>query len=55
MRPHQTAPHPLVRQLAEWRLPMEADPAVDDAVTRMLRSIDRHLQRQQEPHEEKAV
>jgi hypothetical protein len=53
MRPQQTPSLALGRQLAEWRQPVEADPAVDDAVKRMLRSLDNYLQRQQEPEESK--
>ena len=31
----------LGRQLAEWRRPLDSDPAVDEAVTRLLRALDR--------------
>ena len=41
----------LGQQLAEWRKPLDDDPAVDEAVVRMLRSLDRYLQRKQEPEE----
>jgi hypothetical protein len=41
----------LGQQLAEWRKPLDDDPAVDEAVVRMLRSLDRYLQRPQEPEE----
>lgn len=33
----------LGRQLAEWRRPLDDDPAVDEAVVRMLRTLDRSL------------
>lgn len=33
----------LGRQLAEWRRPLDDDPAVDEAVLRMLRTLDRTL------------
>ncbi len=36
----------LGRQLAEWRRPLDEDPAVDDAVLRMLRTLDRPLKRE---------
>lgn len=43
----QLTPLPILgRQLAEWRLPMKADPAVDDALMRMLNALDNYLQRQ---------
>lgn len=48
----QPTPSPVLgRQLAEWRQPIDADPSVDDAVTRMLSSLDNYLQRQQRPEE----
>jgi hypothetical protein len=53
MRSQPTSPAALTRQLAEWRQPIDADPAVDDAVVRMLRSLDRYLQRPQTPQESK--
>jgi hypothetical protein len=43
----------LRRQLAEWRQPLDSDPDVDAAVTRMLSVIDSQLQRQQKSHERK--
>lgn len=39
----------LGRQLAEWRRPLDDDPAVDEAVVRMLRALDRP--RKAEPRE----
>ena len=33
----------LGRQLAEWRRPLDDDPAVDEAVLRMLHTLDRPL------------
>ncbi|MCW5733565.1 MAG: hypothetical protein KIS73_05540 [Enhydrobacter sp.] len=53
MRTQPTSPAALGRQLDEWRLPLESDPAVDAAVVRMLNAIDRHLQRRQEAQERK--
>ena len=41
----------LGRQLAEWRQPLDEDPAVEEAVMRMLKMVDRHLQRDQRPRE----
>jgi len=41
----------LRRQLAEWHQPLDEDPAVEEAVVRMLRSLDRHLQRRQNPEQ----
>ncbi len=31
----------LGRQLAEWRRPLDDDPAVDEAVLRLVRALDR--------------
>ena len=43
-----TPPSPaLGRQLAEWRQPIDEDPAVDEAVLRMLRSLDHYLHRRE--------
>jgi hypothetical protein len=53
MRIQPAPPAALGRQLAEWRLPLDADPDVDAAVMRMLNAIDRHLQRRHEPQERK--
>jgi hypothetical protein len=44
----------LRQQLDEWRQPLEADSAVEEAVLRMLRSIDRHLERRREPGDARA-
>jgi hypothetical protein len=41
----------LGRQIAEWRQPLDEDPAVEEAVMRMLKMVDRHLQREQRPQE----
>jgi len=41
----------LGRQLAEWRQPLDEDPAVEEAVLRMMHSLDRYLQREREPQE----
>ena len=41
----------LGRQLAEWREPLDEDPAVEEAVMRMLKSLDRYLQRERHPQE----
>jgi hypothetical protein len=54
MRTQQTLPVVLSRQLTEWRRPLDADPDVDEAITRMLSAIDCHLQRQQKRSETKA-
>lgn len=52
----QPTPSPILgRQLAEWRLPMDADPTVDDAVMRMLNAVDKYLERQKEPQEQGAA
>ena len=41
MRRHTTQPSiALGRQLAEWREPLDEDPAVEEAVMRMLQSVD---------------
>ena len=40
MRQNTPPSHALGRQLAEWRRPLDNDPAVDEAVTRLLRSLD---------------
>jgi hypothetical protein len=54
MRIQPTPPAALGRQLAEWRRPLDVDPEVDAAVIRMLNAIDRHLQRDPEPEQQKA-
>ena len=41
----------LGHQLAQWRQPLDDDPAVDEAVVRMLKSLDRYLQREQRPQD----
>jgi hypothetical protein len=41
----------LGRQLAEWRQPLDEDSAVDEAVLRMLRSLDDYLHPPQAPSE----
>jgi hypothetical protein len=53
---HQPVPPvlPLGRQLAEWRQPLDEDPAVEEAVMRMLKSLDRYLQRERQPEEGRA-
>lgn len=45
MRPSAPTPAALGRQLAEWQQPLDEDPAVDEAVLRMLRSLDHYLHR----------
>jgi hypothetical protein len=48
MRQHSTPPpFALGRQLAEWRQPLDEDPTVEEAVMRMLQSVDRHLRREE--------
>ena len=50
MRQQTTQPTiALGRQLAEWRAPLDEDPAVEEAVLRMLKSLDRYLQREPQP------
>ena len=44
----------LGRQLAEWQQPLDEDPAVDEAVLRMLRSLDQYLHRQPTPDQARA-
>jgi hypothetical protein len=44
----------LGRQLAEWRMPLDADPGVDAAVMRMLRAIDSSVQRREEPEDQQS-
>lgn len=52
MRHQPNPPSPVLgRQLAEWREPLEEDPAVEEAVLRMLKMVDRYLQREQQPQE----
>lgn len=54
MRP-STQPSPMLRkQLAEWHQPLDEDPTVEEAVLRMLRSVDRYIQRRQYPEEARA-
>lgn len=53
----RTAPQPpplLNRQIAEWRQPLDEDPTVEEAVLRMVRSLDHRLQRQEQPQEARA-
>ncbi len=48
MRKHLTpAPLALGQQLAEWRQPLDEDSAVEEAVMRMLQSVDRYQRREQ--------
>jgi hypothetical protein len=54
MRIQQSFPAALDRQLAEWRQPLDTDPALDEAVMRMLKAIDGHLRCQQKPLERKS-
>jgi len=52
MRQQTTQPTiALGRQLAEWRAPLDEDPAVEEAVLRMLKSLDRYLEREPHPKE----
>jgi hypothetical protein len=54
MRKHSTpAPLALGQQLAEWRQPLDEDSAVEEAVMRMLQSVDRYQRRrdQRSPQE----
>jgi hypothetical protein len=43
MRQKTPPSHALGRQLAEWRRPLDEAPDVEEAVTRMLRAVDRAL------------
>jgi hypothetical protein len=43
------------RQLVEWRQPLDDDPAVEETVLRMLKSLDRYLHRQARPEEARAA
>jgi hypothetical protein len=50
MRQHTIQPASVLgRQLAEWRAPLDEDPAVEEAVLRMLKTLDRYLQREPQP------
>ena len=52
MRQQTTQPTiALGRQLAEWRAPLDEDPAVEEAVLRMLMILDHYLQREPAPEE----
>lgn len=42
----------LGRQLAEWRRPLDDDPEVDEAVSRLVRSLDRLLRREARDREQ---
>jgi hypothetical protein len=46
MRQKTSPSHALGRQLAEWRRPLDEAPEVDEAVTLMLRALDRSLKRE---------
>jgi hypothetical protein len=45
----------LGRQLAEWRRPLDDDPAVDEAVVRMLHTLDHYLQHEPAPEDGRRV
>ena len=49
---HVPSPLALGQQLAEWRQPLDEDPAVEEAVLRMLQSVDGYLRREQRQPEE---
>jgi hypothetical protein len=52
MRRQKTQPSfALGSQLAAWRAPLDEDPAVEEAVLRMLKSLDHYLQREPQPKE----
>lgn len=53
MRQNRTPP-PLAlgQQLAEWRQPLDEDPAVEEAVMRMLQSVDHYLRREKRQPQE---
>ena len=46
------APLALGQQLAEWRQPLDEDSAVEEAVMRMLQSVDRYQRREQRSPQE---
>ena len=43
MRQNTPPSRTLGQQLAEWRRPLDSDPAVDEAVMLMLRALDRAM------------
>jgi hypothetical protein len=51
---HNTPPSSLAlgRQLADWRRPLAESPEVDEAVTRMLRALDRTARRESRDRDE---
>ena len=51
MRPSTSPSSVPRRQLAKWHLPLDEDPAVEEAVLRMLKSLDRYLEREPHPKE----
>lgn len=51
MRQNTPPLHALGRQLAEWRRPLDSDPAVDEAVMRMLRALDRTPKGERREHD----
>jgi len=54
MRKHITpAPLALGQQLDEWRQPLDEDSAVEEAVMRMLQSVDRYQRREQRSPQER--
>jgi hypothetical protein len=44
----------LRKQLDEWRQPLAEDPAVEEAIFRMLQSLDHHIQHRQAGQEARA-
>jgi hypothetical protein len=44
----------LRKQLDAWRQPLDEDPAVEEAVLRMLQSLDRYTQHRQAQPESRA-
>ena len=52
MRQNTPPLHALGRQLAEWRRPLDSDPAVDEAVMLMLRALDRTPKGERRDHQD---
>jgi hypothetical protein len=52
MRQNTPPSHALGRQLAEWRRPLDEAPDLDEAVTRMLRAVDRALTHERRDRDE---
>lgn len=55
MRSQPTPPLALGNQLAEWRQPLDEDPAVEAAVLRMLQSVDRYVRQERQREENRVI